>query len=326
MTDHKPPILIDALLDDPYRVCRLVDERSPYFPVQRYFRSEAEYQASSGKSSASAPMLIAPVFRSDWAYDKPVFPEARFLFENECLRDAAAELFGSDLVRPMALFTNITWQLPFDQGGGHTDIPAFRGIERRKHPIWLLSMMGHSRLFENERVQIATAVAWFYEGTDGGFSYWPDGPSEAPVVHEGDIFNTAIMGDNDKMFHRVRPVGVPSDGFVTTMDVDTALEHVEGSRWRIRKRDEVLAEFERDALRISLSYKAQVFRDAKEERIVESGAEDLSLTTVFERFYTDLRAREVAFEIPTDPLTDGTFITTLSDTYVREPTVFEPVP
>ena len=67
--------------------------------------------------------------------------------------------------------------------------------------------MGHSRLFEKERVEIATAVAWFYRGKDGGFTYWPDGPDRPPRVHEGDLFNTAIMGDNDRMYHRVRPVG-----------------------------------------------------------------------------------------------------------------------
>ena len=57
---------------------------------------------------------------------------------------------------------------------------------------------------------IATAVAWFYEGEDGGFEYWPDGPEQAPSLHEGRIFNTAIIGDNDRMFHRVRPTGDPA--------------------------------------------------------------------------------------------------------------------
>ena len=64
--------------------------------------------------------------------------------------------------------------------------------------------MGHSGLFEEERIDIATAVAWFYEGSDGGFTCWPDGPDAPPVVHEGDIHNTAIMG-NWHPYNRIDP-------------------------------------------------------------------------------------------------------------------------
>ena len=80
-----------------------------------------------------------------------------------------------------------------------------------------LTIMGQTGLFEAERVKVATAVSWFYRGADGGFEYWPDGPGGASVVHEGAIHNTGIVGDNDFMWHRVRPVGRPEDGMATAL-------------------------------------------------------------------------------------------------------------
>ena len=81
---------------------------------------------------------------------------------------AAREMFDTDCVRPQIVYTNLTWQLPFDQGGGHTDVPAFRGIERTRYPIWILNAMGHSRLFEPERIRIATAVRLVLQGQRRG--------------------------------------------------------------------------------------------------------------------------------------------------------------
>jgi len=180
-----PPIFFDRLLDDPGLVRGLVEANGPYLPVQRYFSNDAEFRASSAQAKAGRPMIVAPNFRGDWAYDAPRIDGVDPLFEHEGLREAAGRLFGSDRVRPFSVYANITWQLPFDQGEGHIDIPEFRGVSRTDHPTWLLSSMGHSRLFEEERIQIATAVAWFYTGRDGGFTYWPDGPDQPPRVHEG---------------------------------------------------------------------------------------------------------------------------------------------
>jgi hypothetical protein len=221
------------------------------------------------------------------------------------------------------VYSNITWQLPFDQGRGHTDVPAFVGVDRRVYPTWLLSVMGHSRLFEKERVEIATAVAWFYRGKDGGFSYWPDGPDRPPRLHEGDLFNTAIMGDNDRMYHRVRPVGARKDGMLGGMTLETRLEHDGGEDWAIREAGETRARMRFEALRISVSWKGYVYRDAEQRRRHDSGADGLDLDQVVDRFDSDLTARGIDFRPPSDPLHDEPFVEVLTRAYVREPTVFD---
>jgi hypothetical protein len=311
-----PPALIRGLLDDPSVFRGLIERHAPYAPVQRYFSGNAAYRASSAQGQK---MIIAPNFRGDWAYEKPLVEGAEIFFDHPGLIASAKEMFDTECVRPLAVYTNLTWQLPFSQGGGHTDVPAFRGIDRKQYPIWFLSTMGHSGLFEAERINIATAVAWFYRGEDGGFEYWPETPHRTSLVHEGDIFNTAIVGDNDRMYHRVRPVGRREDGLVSGMTLESRLEHAGGDAWRIVDAGRVLAEFEYDALRISVSWKAEVFSDAEERRTVDEHLHDLSLEDVVGRFCADLEDRKISADRPTDPLVDEAFIDLLTDTYVELP-------
>lgn len=317
MNDCLAPIYIDRLLDDPSVIRDLTERNAPYLPVQRYIHSDAEHRAIS----AQGPMIVAPNFRGDWAYDRPLIEGAELLLNNPTLIEAAGRLFDTDLVRPQQVYSNLTCQLPFHQGKGHTDIPAFRGVDRTQYPVWFLHVMGRSGLFEDERIRIATAVAWFYEGEDGGFEYWPDGPDESPRTHQGEIFNTAIVGDNDRMFHRVMPVGRVEDGMVAGMSLETRLEHVDGDRWRIAESD-TLAEPTWPAIRISVSWKAMVFRDDAEQRMVDEHTCDISAEDALQRFCDDLDRRGVEYVRPTDPLRDPAFVETLSATYIRDPTVF----
>jgi hypothetical protein len=210
----RTPVVLTEAVDDPAMIRHLIDAHQPYWPVQRYFANSAEYAALSGQSEPSQ-MIIAPVFRGNWASDGNVLDGVRPILDSERFTDAARQLFNAEIVRPFTVYVNLTWQLPFPQGAGHTDVPAFRGVDRTAYPITFLTIMGLSGLFEAERVNVATAVAWFYGGTDGGFQYWPQGVGGESILHEGAIDNTAIVADNDFMWHRVRPTGKPADGMVT---------------------------------------------------------------------------------------------------------------
>src|SRR5262245_56483462 len=238
----RPPLRIAPAFDDPHVVEHLIAGRAPYWPVQRYFANDAEYAALAGSGEAT-PMVVAPVFRGNWATEGVAEPGVEALLHHPAFIDAARRLFDAELVRPFNVYVNLTWQLPFLQGMGHTDIPAFRGFDRSTRPITFLSIMGLSELFEDVRVKIATAVAWLYRGADGGFEYWPDGPDRPAVVHEGAIDNTAIVGDNDFMWHRVRPTGRVEDGLVS-LGLDSELVHDEG-RWSLVDDGATLATFPR---------------------------------------------------------------------------------
>jgi hypothetical protein len=315
----KTPVVLDPCFDDPGIVRRLVEANAPYWPVQRYFANSAEYAALSGNDAGDEAMPVAPVFRGDWHYDVPLIEGAEPLLDHEPFAEAARRVFdGADVVRPNIVYANLTWQLPFPQGGGHTDVPAFRGVDRTRYPITFLTIMGQSGLFEAERVNIATAVAWSYAGTDGGFEYWPEGGDAPSVVHEGHIDNTAIVGDNDFMWHRVRPTGKVEDG-LTFLSLDGELDR-DGDGWLIRDQGATIATFPFEKLRISVSWKATVFADAADARRFDEHTEDIDLDEVLRRISADLTERDVAHRVPEDPVRDPDFVRLLRDAYVREPT------
>lgn len=320
-----PPVFVPRVLDDPSVVRPLCERLAPYLPVQRYATNAAEAAVIGDQATvAHGSLFVAPNFRGDWAYDDVVADGAEQFLHSDRLAAAARELFDAEIVRPQIVYSNFTWQLPFRQGNGHLDVPAFRGVDRTRYPVWLLVAMGHSGLFQDEQVRIATAVCWFYGGADGGLDYWPDGGDRPPLVHEGDIDNTAIVGDNDYMFHRVRPVGDRSDGLIEGLTLDSELRHVEGDRWEIVESGTTLATMRWPEIRLSISWKAKVFADADEEARVDEHRDDLSLDDVVERFIADLAERGIAAEPPADPLADPDWIRTLSDTYVEEPSVQRP--
>jgi hypothetical protein len=313
------PVLLAPAVDDPALVHRLIDAHAPYWPVQRYFANGAEYAALSGKSAAD--MIVAPVFRGNWAADGTVRDGVAPLLRNPRFARAAERLFDAEIVRPTTVYVNLTYQIPFPQGAGHTDVPVFRGFDRTRHPITFLTIMGLSGLFEDVRVKVATAVAWFYGGADGGFEYWPDGPDRPSRVHEGAIDNTAVVGDNDFMWHRVRPTGRVEDG-MPQLTLASELTG-RGDAWAIVDGARTIAALPRDRLRVSLSWKAMVFESDADRRRYDEHTDDVDLAEVLRRFSVDLAARGVAVTLPADPLREPAFIRLLQEHYVRYPAAAE---
>ena len=91
----------------------------------------------------------------------------------------------------------------------HTDVPEFRGLNRKLVPQWFLVVMHHSGLFDSWRLPIATAISWFSDGAGGELSLWPEGPDGPCILHPTKP-NTALVLDTDSLFHGVDPVGGPT--------------------------------------------------------------------------------------------------------------------
>ena len=312
----RPPVVLPTAVDDPSLVEQMLVRHGPYWPVQRYVSNDAEYAALSG-GKKGAVMPVGPVFRGNWAQPGEVLDGVDPLLHQETFRAAARRLFDAELVRPTTVYVNLTHQMPFPQGPGHTDVPTFRGFDRSTYPITFLTLMGLSGLFEDYRVKVATAVSWFYRGPDGGFEYWPEGPDGPSVVHEGDIWNTGVVADNDFMWHRARAVGRPEHGLeLLTLGAELT---VGDDGWAIVREDGARRPLTRDALRVSLSWKALVFTDEADRRRYDEHTDDLSAAEVLRRFEADLTARGRSVSVPADPFRDPDFIGMLHDEYVRVP-------
>ncbi len=319
-----PPVVVEPVLDDPSRVRELVTSRGPYWSIQRYFRNLTEMEVlrdGEAPAQGDADMFVAPWFRQDWAYDAPLVDGIEPILENPRLWKAAAEVFGGAAeIRPQIVYVNLFAPIPaFD--AGHVDIPAFRGIDRTAHPVWLLALMLRSGLFEDWRIPIATGVSFWYDGPGGGFTYWPEGP-DRPPVRRPCLANTAVVGDNDRMYHRVDPVGPEGTRFMKGLTLDSQLRWA-GDGWEVTDGQAVLERFPFEAIRVSISWKAQVLRTSAEVALVDGHGDDLTLDAVVDAFLADLRTRGREIPRPDEPLTDTSFIAALNDVY-RQPKPIDP--
>ena len=255
---------------------------------------------------AKRPVL--PWFRGDWALGgKPLVDGADLILHNKRFLEAARTAFGTSLVYPEFVAVNINGPMP--AGTTHVDNPSFYGATRVDYPLPFLRVMGSSGLFEAWRVVRASAISWFYEGTGGNFDYWPEG-LDGPMLSERPPFgNVALCADNDRMYHRIGPIGDP-DAELPRMSASAKIQPDGDGNWTILENGEVRATYPSHAIRFSVLWKAEV-RDGK------SSTDNLTLDRIMAIFTADLRHRSVDFQVPSDPLADTAWILLLQRIYVN---------
>lgn len=318
----RKPIVLDRAFDDPARILAVVERGSPYWAVQRYLQNHSEMTSLSeaGKRASGARMLIAPWFRGDLAYGEPLVPGAEAILAEPRFVEAARALFDAEVVVPHQVYVNLNPPMP-QVDPAHVDVPTFRGVDRGNTPVWLLAIMLKSGLFERWYVPLATAVAWFYEGVGGGFRYWPDGP-DAPPIDRPCISNSAVVGDNDRMFHCVLSIG-ENPTLLAGLTLDSQLHLGDGTA-RIVESGTELARYEARAMRISVSWKALVFRDGAERERHERGVDALTHAEVERIFLADLARRGLDASPPADRLGERAWVDRLNAAYGYAPTVYRP--
>ena len=313
------PARVHPAFADPDAVLALIRASGPYWPLARYARS-AEEQAASGGGSAGRS-FVPPWFRQDVAVGGVGrIDGAGLLLDNPGFVRAAHRVFDGDrIVRPTTVYVNLMTPCtyPFI---AHVDVPAFRGITRDRYPVWLLHQMKVSGLFEAWRVRLATAVSWFFDGPGGAFHYWPEGPERAGVVIEPPFDNVAIVADNERVYHGVGPLVPPGGAELTDLSIDAELRRrAANDGWDVVDRGAHRASYDDADVRVTVSWKAEVFRDEEERRVVDEHLDDLTIDRVIATLSDDLAARGVAAAPSDDPLGDPEWIEALAATYVEQP-------
>ena len=253
-------------------------------------------------------------FREEYAYglEPRISGIEPFLHHQEFVEAARAIFPDRPVVEPAIAFANL--MVPGQELAVHTDVPEFRGCNRKVMPQWLLVVMHHSGLFERWRMPIATAVSWYHDCDGGEFAYWPDGV-DGPVAQHQVRRDTAVVLDADSVFHGVDRIA-SSLPEMAPLRPGMGLEPAGDHRWVVRDGDEVAAEHHWDELRFSVSWKAYCFADAEEQATWRTGADDLTLDVVVERLVADLRERGVLEgAAPEDPGLSRLLI----DSYIRFP-------
>src|SRR4051794_18003033 len=194
---------------------------------------------SGGSQRAEEPPAALAVrtsyFREEYAYgrDERIAGIGRFLYHDAFI-EAAIAIHGRAVIEPAIAYANL--MVPGQELAVHTDVPEFRGANRKLVPQWLLVVMKHSGLFDEYRMPIATAIAWFHDCEGGELSYWPGG-ADAPARQHAVRYNTAMVLDTDSVFHGVdRIADVPADE-LPRIRAGTTLDYTGDRTWQLTAAD-----------------------------------------------------------------------------------------
>ncbi len=250
--------------------------------------------------------------RATYFYEKPAVDGIEpFLLHPE-LVEAAKTVHGRPRVVPSIVYANLL--LPGQELAVHTDVPEFRGADRRVCPQWLLVAMLHSGLFDAWRRPIATGIAYFGACEGGALAFYPDGPDGAPRTIEA-RHDTAIVLDTDTVFHGVDRVAGPGDA-APPFRPGMELQYAGGDTWQLRADGEALASYRWEHLRYSVSWKAWCYEDEADQRRAESHEDDLALESILDTLEADLRARN---QLSGARPPEDDFARLLIETYIRFP-------
>jgi hypothetical protein len=275
------PVFMDAVFDDPDHAMALIERAAPHQTLPAYHGAQFANEYSG-----------QALFRHAMTDD--------LFLHNPNWIAAARASFGATIVEPVRCLLNCS--APMGEIQAHTDLPTFRGFVPDNATGKLLRAMIHSGLFFDWMVPFASGLVWFYRGEGGAFLYWPDGTDAPPQVIRPPFWNCGLMSDNEAMYHAVSAVGAAEDReeFSGIRQSDR-LFHRGGHSWEIGDDERVAARLDRSRLRMSLLWRARVFRDEAHRASFEDSAFDLTPELIAEVFLEDLRARGIAVEEPSDP-------------------------
>ena len=244
------PVRVDGVFDDPGVIRRMVERNGPYRTMASYLPDSAVRgrQATAGEG-------VPPHFRATWAAGgRALVDGAEVILHSPGLLRAAAQLFGAEVV-PSTVAVNINAPMP--AGGIHVDVPSFRGADRDRYPMRLLQAMAASGLFESWRVVEAGAVIWDYQGSGGAFDYWPDGLDGQMRSEHPPFTNSALVADNNRMYHRIGWIGDPAAA-PPALSAAAEISHRAGAGWLVTDaRRQPVRYHDRD-IRVSILWKARV--------------------------------------------------------------------
>jgi hypothetical protein len=203
------------------------------------------------------------------------------LLNSTNLKAAAAALYpgGDSIVVPTMLYFNLF--MPGQQLLIHTDVPAFRGVQRRDVPTSFLFDLHQTGYLDEYRAKIATGITNIDlvpggRKTSGGeLSLFPSGPfGERVVVHPN--HNTGVVIDADSVWHRVE--GLEGEAPYFDPFGVRAKWLRDSHQWALQdERNDTVLSFPENSLRLSVSWKAFVFESEAEHKLWRDGEKPLTI-------------------------------------------------
>jgi hypothetical protein len=294
------PQRLTRAFEKPELVQSLVDRGAPYKTITA---------VQKNPSNDSTPGW----FRNFWALgSKVIFDGAEEVFHNPVFLEAAKKSFRAEVVKPLAMMTNLN--VPAPSSPPHLDLPFFRGAHQREIPSWMLAPMGYSDLFHEWAIPIASAITWFYEGSGGHFEYWPEGLDSPSQSVAPPYSNTAVLADNEYMYHRVDQMG-EGQYYLQEGISSEALLHRRSAGWEIMYGDKSLRFYSSEQIRVSILWKAFCFKTQYDADSFEDPGYNLTPEKVVEVFSQDLKKKGVTFQEPSNLDDDRDWMKVILDNY-----------
>jgi hypothetical protein len=164
---------------------------------------------------------------------------------------------------------------------------------------------------------MAQVITWFSLDSGSGFTYWPEGPLQAPGRVLPPIYNRGVVVQNEMMVHRGEANGPLDQQIPAGLGFDTVFTGDADDRdhWLLKNGDEVIARHHTQQLRFLVHWSAEVFSDFDELKKNMEGSDDLTVEKAIDMMVDDLKARGIKLDVPSEPLHDPAFISTLNAAY-----------
>lgn len=103
--------------------------------------------------------------------------------------------------------------------------------------------MGRSGLFRDYLIKMAQVITWFSNDPASGFTYWSEGPLNAPERLPSPIYNRGVLVQNEMMVHRGEANGPLNQQRPAGLAFDTmfAGDPADRNQWLLRNGDDVIA-------------------------------------------------------------------------------------
>jgi hypothetical protein len=321
----EPRVFDNVYSDDQYaRMVDVIRRKGPWKMVlAQHFKSAEEVVATmSGEMpkgvEPSFDMFLTPNFRGYFGLNGVShFPELEDIFYNSDSLARVRDYWNAEYASPDSM-NFIIQGSSRNTDPAHLDGNAFRGINGRNTPLWLLNTMGKSGLFQDWMIKKAQVIAWFYQGTiGGGFTYWPEGPRAAPKRIAAPAWNRGVVTQNEMMYHRGEACGPLSKRMPEGLAFESlwSADPDVADGWRITTDDRVIERVSAEETRLMLHWTANVYTDMNEMKTILEHKDDLTHEQVYDMFAADLRERGVAFSVPSNFLADREFIRLLTRVY-----------
>ncbi len=332
MTPVVPPRYVDNIYtpEEIEILFDIVRHRGPWRLIAaQHFKTAEEYLAVSGPKNHDPGRklelsdLLTPTFRGYFGnYGLPLEESAHEICYSRKLLDMIKSMHGARYAVPNSYLFNVRAPA-HSYDAGHFDSPSWRGMDKFNTPIWLLSVMAKSGLFEHWELRSGQVIALFYDSeVDGGFTYWPEGPDRPPARFPAPFHNSGILTHNEKMFHRGEASGPRHKRAIPGLGLESTVAGEGADEWVVRNGTQEIARYHDSEMRFLFHYGAYVFDDLVDATRYFEHTDDLTLDTALELLCADLRRRGVQFVEPSDPLHDSEFVALLTREYAMAPSAY----